>query len=123
MSFLLAPAGDQSAHLQWRLLHGELLVQNPPRVAVLMIGTNDLGAAAECFGYNATLIASAVKKTFERCVPDNPIDSRPRTHLCAAAASSSVLALQRGRKNTALGTHSTQGRRSVAFSQAVMPTT
>ena len=83
MSFLLAPAGDQSAHLQWRLLHGELLVQNPPRVAVLMIGTNDLGAAAECFGYNATLIATAVKKTFERCVPDTPVDSRPQTYLCA----------------------------------------
>ena len=59
--------GDQTAHLQWRLLNGQLLIQNPPRVAVLMIGTNDLGADSSCFGWNSSLALAAVNKAFERC--------------------------------------------------------
>lgn len=59
-------AGDQTAHLQWRLLHGQLLTGNPPKVAVLMIGTNDLGADAACFEFNTTLSLQAVNKAFTR---------------------------------------------------------
>lgn len=58
--------GDQTAHLQWRLLNGQLLLQNPPRVVVLMIGTNDLGADAACFKSNTTLALQAVNKIFQR---------------------------------------------------------
>jgi len=36
-------AGDQSHHLLWRLHHGEL--HGSPAAVVLLIGTNDLGAA------------------------------------------------------------------------------
>ena len=42
-------AGDQAAHLQWRLEHGQLYRRRAPKVLVVMIGTNDLGAAA-CLG-------------------------------------------------------------------------
>ena len=42
-------AGDQVAHLQWRLLLGELFKTNKPKVAVVLIGTIDLGASA-CLG-------------------------------------------------------------------------
>jgi lysophospholipase L1-like esterase len=38
-------AGDRTQHLLWRLFNGELNVQKPPAVAVVLIGTNDLGWA------------------------------------------------------------------------------
>lgn len=38
----LAISGDMSTHLGWRLRHGEW-VTPPPRVGLLLIGTNDLG--------------------------------------------------------------------------------
>jgi len=38
-------AGDQTQHLLWRLQHGELSQEHPPSVAVLHIGTNNLGRA------------------------------------------------------------------------------
>ena len=41
----LAIGGDQVAHLTWRLQHGELPQAHLPKVVVLNIGTNDLGAA------------------------------------------------------------------------------
>jgi lysophospholipase L1-like esterase len=39
-------AGDQGVHLVWRLRQGELAAGAPPRVAVVLIGTNELGWAA-----------------------------------------------------------------------------
>lgn len=36
-------AGDQTQHLLWRLHHGELTEEHPPSVAVVLIGTNNLG--------------------------------------------------------------------------------
>ena len=39
---------DQTSHLMWRLQHGEVFVKHPPQVSVVLIGTNDLGAAASC---------------------------------------------------------------------------
>lgn len=38
-------AGDQTHHLLWRLHNGELSSKRPPSVAVVLIGTNDLGWA------------------------------------------------------------------------------
>ncbi|KAI7835515.1 hypothetical protein COHA_010589 [Chlorella ohadii] len=42
----MAIGGDQTAHLLWRLRNGEAPQKNKPKVVVLLIGTNDLGAAA-----------------------------------------------------------------------------
>jgi len=65
-------AGDQTAHLWWRLLHGEVplptavLQEKAPRVAVLLIGTNDLGAA-DCHR-NVTELLAAAPGIVQRCV-------------------------------------------------------
>lgn len=42
---VLAIGGDQTAHLLWRLRNGEVPVKRQPKVVVMLIGTNDLGAA------------------------------------------------------------------------------
>ncbi|CAL8470097.1 g9639 [Coccomyxa elongata] len=44
---VMAIAGDQIGHLWWRMLHGQFPVR-PPKVAVVLIGTNDLYAVSEC---------------------------------------------------------------------------
>ena len=56
------------SHLHWRLLHGQIPKQHQPGAAVLMIGINDLGAAADCSGGNPDVITQAANGTFERCV-------------------------------------------------------
>ncbi|KAL4439834.1 hypothetical protein ABPG75_002835 [Micractinium tetrahymenae] len=43
----LGIGGDQTFHLRWRLLNGELPARQHPRLVLLLIGTNDLGAVAE----------------------------------------------------------------------------
>ena len=48
IAYLVMPAEDQASHLLWRLQHGEVFVQHPPQVSIVLIGTNDLGAAASC---------------------------------------------------------------------------
>lgn len=50
-------AEDQSAHLLWRLQHGEVFTRHQPEVAVVLIGTNDLGAAASCEGEPGAIAA------------------------------------------------------------------
>ncbi len=40
----LGIGGDQTFHLRWRLLDGELPARRHPQLVVLLIGTNDLGA-------------------------------------------------------------------------------
>ena len=52
-------AGDQIGHLWWRLLNGQLPTK-PPKVAVVLIGTNDLYAMANCLGGSDDLLVSAV---------------------------------------------------------------
>lgn len=42
----------------WRLLHGQLYVQHQPQVMVVMIGTNDLGAAS-CRGGEPAIAEAA----------------------------------------------------------------
>ena len=39
-------AGDQTANLWWRLQNGDIFTQHPPQVSIVLIGTNDLGAAS-----------------------------------------------------------------------------
>ena len=48
----------------WRLLHGQLYVKHQPQVIVVMIGTNDLGAAS-CKGGEPG-IADAAMGTAQR---------------------------------------------------------
>ena len=38
--------GDQTANLWWRLQNGEIFIKHAPQVSVVLIGTNDLGAAS-----------------------------------------------------------------------------
>ena len=49
LDYVEVAAGDQTAHLMWRLQHGQLYEHSQPRLIVVMIGTNDLGAAS-CSG-------------------------------------------------------------------------
>ena len=66
----LGMSGDTVAYLRWRLEHGEMPRARPPRVAVLLVGTNDLrdakalyehqaGADATPEGRSAAVLASA----------------------------------------------------------------
>ncbi len=59
-------AGDQVDHLMYRLQHRELLKRHPPKVSVLLIGTNDLGAAS-CFPGGGAPITRAANATAQRC--------------------------------------------------------
>ncbi|BDA46856.1 probable platelet-activating factor acetylhydrolase IB subunit gamma at N-terminal half [Coccomyxa sp. Obi] len=61
---VLAVGGDQAAHLMWRLQHGQLYMHSQPRLIVVMIGTNDLGAAS-CLG-GASGIKKSAKGAAER---------------------------------------------------------
>ena len=59
-------AGDQSANLWWQLRHGLLPQRNLPDVAVVMIGTNDLGFLDACSRWEADDLA-AVPGISSRC--------------------------------------------------------
>lgn len=48
-------------HLEWRLTHGDVPEVHQPRLAVVMIGTNDLGAASDCSGGDAEFILKAAE--------------------------------------------------------------
>lgn len=63
--------GDQIGHLEWRLMHGDIPEVHHPKVAVILIGTNDLGAAADCSaGDTDTILKSAegVRARYETLV-------------------------------------------------------
>ena len=60
-------AGDQISHLQWRMLHGDIPAVHPPKAAVVLIGINDLGAAADCSQGNPDIITQAAKGVISRC--------------------------------------------------------
>ena len=51
-------AGDQSGHLWWRVLNGELPAARQPRLFTLLIGTNDL-TAADCHRNETELLLTA----------------------------------------------------------------
>lgn len=57
-------AGDQTANLWWRLQNGDVFTQHPPQVTIILIGTNDLGAAS-C-GTGASGIIAAVSGVVSR---------------------------------------------------------
>lgn len=52
-------AEDQTAHLLWRMQHQEVFMLHQPQVAVVLIGTNDLGAAASCHVEEPGAVAAA----------------------------------------------------------------
>jgi lysophospholipase L1-like esterase len=62
-------SGDRTEHLLWRLDHGNL-AGPPPRVAILLIGTNDLGhgrdAAVTSEGIRAVLVKLRERLTHAR---------------------------------------------------------
>jgi beta-glucosidase len=59
-------SGDETQHVLWRLQHGELDGVSP-KVAVIMIGTNNIGNANKMSAEEtADGIVSVVKKTQEK---------------------------------------------------------
>ena len=64
----LLHTGDQISHLWWRLLHGQMPTVHMPKVAIVLIGTNDLFAEADCLANNETQLENAVNGIFRRCV-------------------------------------------------------
>lgn len=65
MLTVLVVSGDQSMHQLWRMQHGEIFQTHQPHVAVVMIGTNDLGAAS-CLGEGEAPILQAAAGTADR---------------------------------------------------------
>ena len=63
---MLWHAGDQIGHLWWRLLHRQLPKMIMPKVAVVLIGTNDLFAEADCIANNETALMDSVNGIFNR---------------------------------------------------------
>ncbi|CAL5218579.1 g273 [Coccomyxa viridis] len=63
---VMAIAGDQIAHLWWRLEHGQMPQTQMPKVAVVLIGTNDLFAEADCIADNETALETSVNSIFKR---------------------------------------------------------
>ena len=61
-------AGDQIDNLLWRLQHGET-PQKAPKVAVVLIGTNDFGAVDLCSGTDTDLL-DAVPGVIRRYAPN-----------------------------------------------------
>lgn len=54
----LLRAGDQAMHLLYRLQHGQVYKQHQPNLAIVLIGTNDLGAAS-CLGGEPDIFEAA----------------------------------------------------------------
>lgn len=54
----LPRAGDQAMHLLYRLQHGQVYKQHQPNLAIVLISTNDLGAAS-CLGGESAIVQSA----------------------------------------------------------------
>ncbi|KAK9815374.1 hypothetical protein WJX72_002408 [[Myrmecia] bisecta] len=64
---VMAIAGDQIAHLHWRMLNGEMPRAHAPNASVVLIGTNDLYAAGACGpGSPEESITDAADATGER---------------------------------------------------------
>lgn len=49
-------------HLLYRLQHGQIYKRHQPKLAIVMIGTNDLGAAS-CLGGESAILQSAAGTT------------------------------------------------------------
>jgi len=62
----LARVGDQTMHQLWRMQHGQIFQKQQPHIAIVMIGTNDLGAA-RCLGKGEAPILQAAAGTADRC--------------------------------------------------------
>lgn len=62
-------AGDQTANLWWRLQNGDVFTQHPPQVTIILIGTNDLGAASCGIGASGVIAAvSGVVSRYLHCL-------------------------------------------------------
>jgi len=59
-------SGDQTQHVLWRLLNGELPSQVKPKVAVIMIGTNNTGQAMQKADETASGIKAIVSLLRDR---------------------------------------------------------
>ncbi|KAL0019951.1 hypothetical protein WJX79_003543 [Trebouxia sp. C0005] len=79
---VLAVGGDQSMHQLWRMHHGEIFQKHQPHIAIVMIGTNDLGAAS-CLGKGEAPILQAAAGTADRVreVIDFLHQQNPLTHI------------------------------------------
>ena len=51
--------GEQAGNLLWRLQNGEVFIKHAPKVAIVLIGTNDLGAASCGVGESGVTAAAS----------------------------------------------------------------
>ncbi len=58
--------GDQTGNLWWRLQNGDIFTQHPPQISIVLIGTNDLGAASCSAGESG--VDAAVSGIVSRCI-------------------------------------------------------
>ncbi len=66
-----AAAADQTGHLLWRLRSGHTpAATKAPKVAVILIGTNDLGHASEAGVADPSSFAA---NALVRCSPSSPL--------------------------------------------------
>ena len=80
----LGMSGDTVAYLRWRLEHGELPKARHPRVAVLLVGTNDLRDAKALYEYEAGDGATAAGRS--AAVADAARDIGSRCHTLSSRA-------------------------------------
>lgn len=74
--------GDQTANLWWQLANGLLPRVNLPEVAVVMIGTNDLGFLDACSRWEADDLA-AVPGIASRRAPQPHLSSLVLCYSCS----------------------------------------
>ena len=80
-------AGDQTGHLLWRLVHGEVPKRRQPMAAILLIGTNDLGQARRQRNDPTDAAPDAVRRC--AAAPRHDIQCNPAAwRLCLSRAAS-----------------------------------
>lgn len=68
----LGIGGDQTGHVLWRITQGKELEPIKPKLAVIMIGTNNMGNPDKMTGHTAEQIAGGVKAIVEELRRQKP---------------------------------------------------
>jgi lysophospholipase L1-like esterase len=68
----LGIGGDQTGHVLWRITEGKEIEPLKPKLAVIMIGTNNMGNPAKMTGHSREQIAGGVKAIVEELHRQKP---------------------------------------------------